>query len=148
MHSVKKKTFFCRYFSLFALLNFVFLGLQFFFFLLVSINFLHLIPMPRFVYLVILAEIILQIILYLVLTMIQLGWLWGIANKPRNLTAAAKPIHLTRWLLIIFVSSTIFLLTINCYFFPLSRFSTVFLLNKVPPAALNVLLVLSSLFLV
>ncbi|OGV46046.1 MAG: hypothetical protein A3F46_02925 [Legionellales bacterium RIFCSPHIGHO2_12_FULL_42_9] len=146
MYSIKNNTFFRKYFVLFSLLNVVFLALQLFYFCMISVHFTHSIPMPRFVYLVILAEIILQIILYLLLTMIQLGWLWGIANRLRNPTAASKPAHLTQWLLLIFVSSTIFLLTINCYFFPLSRLSRLFLL-EVSPVALNVLLILSSLFL-
>src|SRR3990167_11542047 len=146
MYSIKNNTFFRKYFVLFFLLNVVFLALQLFYFCMISVHFTHSIPMPRFVYLVILAEIILQIILYLLLTMIQLGWLWGIANRLRNPTAASKPAHLTQWLLLIFVSSTIFLLTINCYFFPLSRLSRLFLL-EVSPVALNVLLILSSLFL-
>ena len=147
MYPIKTHTNFRHYFSLFVLLNFLFLGLQFVYFWLVSLNFFHTLPMPRNVHLIVIGEGGLQIILYLLLALVQLGWLWGIASQPGNQTASFKPVGLKRWLFLIFTVSTIFILSLNCYFFPLSRFSRIFF-PELPITVLKLLLVLSSLILI
>lgn len=138
---------FRHYFGLLALLNLLCLGLQLFFFWVNSVNFTHALPMPRFVHLVILGEVILQVMLYLILTLVQLSLLWGVAQQPPHRTVTPQKNHLKRWLILIFMSSTVFILTINCYFFPLSQFSRLFSL-KLSAVTLKILLILSSLFLV
>src|SRR3990167_2809178 len=144
---MKEKSIFRHFMGYFVLLNLILLGIQLLYFWAVSISFAQAIPMPRFVYLILFTQIGLQIILYLLLSVVQTAWLWGVANHPCRLGAVSKPRPLIRWLLSIFVVSTTFILTVNGYFFPLSRFSRLISL-VVRSLVVNVLFFLSSLFLI
>ncbi|OCH97359.1 hypothetical protein A8135_03645 [Legionella jamestowniensis] len=115
------KNFFYHYFINFILFNLLFLSLQFAYVLSQSGGFLNAIPLPLPVYLQIAVAATIQIIFYCLLTLLQLFWLWGIKDSY-----LAK-IALDRWQLIIYALSVIAILSANCYFFPLSLFSRMFL---------------------
>ncbi|KTD02865.1 putative Sulfatase [Legionella feeleii] len=105
----------------FALFNLVFLALQFAYILSQGGSFLKAIPLPITVYIELATALIIQILLYVLLTFIQTAMLWGIAEYLPTKKA------LERWQMTIFCLSLTALLTANCYFFPLSAFSRLFL---------------------
>ncbi|ASQ47122.1 sulfatase-like hydrolase/transferase [Legionella clemsonensis] len=134
------KKFFPHYFTNFILFNALFLGLQFIAVLSQSGGFLNAIPLPLNVYLQIAAAAVIQVLLYFLLALIQLFWLWGIKDNY-----LAK-ISLERWQLIIFAFSVITILSANCYFFPLSLFSRLFL-PAIPIFFIQIVMIISLLFL-
>lgn len=134
------KNFFYHYFINLILFNLLFLGLQFAYVLNQSGGFLNAIPLPLPVYLQIAAAVTIQMIFYCLLTLIQLFWLWGIKESY-----LAK-MSLDRWQLIIYALSVMAILSANCYFFPLSLFSRVFL-PETPISLIKGLMIVSLLLL-
>lgn len=122
----------------FALFNLVFLILQFAYILAHGGSFLKAIALPLSVYIELVTALIIQILLYLLLTLIQTAMLWGIAKH----SPAKKALE--RWQMVIFALSITALLALNCYFFPLSAFSRLFL-PGLPPLLLKIILCLSLL---
>ncbi len=115
---MNKKSFY--YFNYFISVNFLFLIFQIIYIISRSNSFLKAIPLPFAVYLEIATALIIQFTLYSLLSLIQTSWIWGI----NNYTSDKK--FLTYAQFAISSLSLIGLLTINCYFFPLSLFSLLF----------------------
>ncbi|WED42519.1 sulfatase-like hydrolase/transferase [Legionella cardiaca] len=116
-----KTNFFRHAFTHFALFNLIFLILQFIYVLAQGGSFLKAIPLPFAVHLQIAMAALIQLGLYLCLTILQTFWLWGLKDSYLE-----KP-SLEFWLLIIYFLSLLTILSLNCYFFPLSLFSRLFL---------------------
>jgi hypothetical protein len=135
---VNKSKFFKDYFIGFLIYNLIFLFLQLLYVLFSENSFIHAITYPLKVYLSLFVALLLQIGLYLILTWFQTELLWGIAPFY------PKKDILNRWQLIIYFLSISALITLNCYFFPLSKFSRIFF-PGVPQGFLTVFM-LASLF--
>lgn len=118
---MKKIHFFRHYFTGFALFNLIFLILQFAYVLSQGGSFLKAIPLPLYVHLELAAAVVIQLLLYVLLTLLQTTWLWGIEEYYSD------QILLERYQLTIYILSITAILTVNCYFFPLSLFSRLFL---------------------
>lgn len=135
-----EKTAYWHYFNHFFLFNLVFLGLQFAYILSLGSSFLHAIPLPLQVYLEMALTGCVQLVLHALLALFQAFWLWAILNGK----------HLEnhhRQLLIIYALTILWVLCMNCYFFPLSEFSRLFL-PPIPLALIRWLLMgLSAFFL-
>ena len=112
---------FRHYFNNFALLNLVFLCLQTFYILSLGGNFLQALPLPFGVYVEILETAIIHIFLYGVVSIIQAFILWGITTKNTSHQG------LNQKQLVIYTLTIGFIISLNCYFFPLSAFSKLFL---------------------
>ena len=115
-------TYFRTYFGFVALLNFLFLGLQLCYLFILTNNSFNTIPLPKSVYLVVIAEAFLQIVLYLLLIVLQLAWSWGINKRYPGSSSRNYLV-----LLFIYLITVIFILSTNAVFFPLSRFSQIIL---------------------
>lgn len=122
----------------FFLFNLVFLLWQVSYIALQGKNFLTAIPLPLQTYLELITTGFIQLCLYLLLTLIQSVLFWGVAK-------AARDEILDQWQVFIFALTIIALLTANCYFFPLSVFSRLF----IPILSPNIIFwtLISSLFL-
>ena len=135
------RTYFRTYFGFVALLNFLFLGLQLLYLLILTNNSFDTIPLPKSVYLEVIGEAFLQIVLYLLLIALQLTWGWGI-NKRYSDSSSRNYLAL----LFIYLITLIFILSTNAVFFPLSRFSQIILF--VPPnSTLPIFAILSAIVL-
>ena len=118
-----------RYYKQFFLFNLAFFTLQLIVFCGSCFGFIYAIDIPSSVYLVVIAEGILQVILYLMLSGTQTFWLWGIVTRLKNHSIInVNLIHAG-----IFFITILFLLSVNSYYFPLSRFSH-FFKYEAPPA--------------
>lgn len=84
-------------------------------------SFLKTIPLPLAVYLQIATAGLIQLVLYFLLTLLQIFWLWGLKDSY------LEKISLECWQFIIYFLSVTAVITLNCYFFPLSLFSRLFL---------------------
>ena len=73
-----------RYYKQFFLFNLAFFTLQLIVFCGSCFGFIYAIDIPSSVYLVVIAEGILQVILYLMLSGTQTFWLWGIVTRLKN----------------------------------------------------------------
>ena len=136
-----KNTYFtyCRHhFNLCATLNWLSLGLQFLYIVVITQSNFHTLTLPLAVSLEVIAEAVLQVILYLLLIIIQLAWGWGIAQRYPT-TSTQIPLRQ----LGIFILCTFFIFTSNGIFFPASRFSLLFL-QVIPAKALPPLFVFLS----
>lgn len=114
-------------FLYFAQRNLIFFALQIFYYWLISNNFTRAITLPFNIYLFIIGETAIQVVLYLLVAGIQTYWLWGICQYP-----ARKYLKKPRMRRILFFATAIFLLTMNDYFFPLSRFNLLLFFLKKP----------------
>ncbi|WP_231861962.1 sulfatase-like hydrolase/transferase [Legionella hackeliae] len=92
--------------------------------------------MPLAVYLQIAAAVFIEILLYILLTLAQMCWLWGIKDS------VLEKISLDHWQIAIYIVSIIAILSTNCYFFPLSLFSRLFL-PAVPLLFIKIIMIIS-----
>lgn len=113
-----------RWFIDFFLYNFVFIFLQTLYIIFSEASFIHAISYPLIVYCQVALAFILQILLYGLLSVFQTLLLWGIIS---SISKSVDKTDMTRWQLFIYAISIVALLSINGYFFPLSRFSRLFL---------------------
>ncbi|MDX1838524.1 DUF229 domain-containing protein [Legionella taurinensis] len=136
----KDPTAYWHYFNHFFLFNLVFLGLQFAYILSLGSSFLHAIPLPFQVYFEMALTGGLQVALHALLALLQAFWLLAILAGKR-----LEDNH--RLLMLLYALTILWVLCLNCYFFPLSEFSRLFL----PPIPLTLirwlLLALSAFFL-
>lgn len=122
-------SFFKKNFSSFALYNLVFLVLQTLHLLAAHNSFLQPIPLPGAVYFEIITALFLQILLYIILSAIQTGLLWGISRH-------ISPNNIEKWQISIYTLSIIAIITANCHYFPHSALSSM-LLPEIPTVFLN-----------
>lgn len=115
----------------FASFNGLFLLFQFIYSFSLSASFIHAVALPWQVYFELFLALVLQLFLYVLLSLLQTALLWGIAPKPTSKE------RLDRWVFIILITSFIAILSLNGYFFPLSVFSKLF---DFPPVLLITLL--------
>jgi len=128
------------FFGYFVLFNLLFFFLQALYQVIRKISFIHAIPLPPGVYWEIAATASFHIILYLILSALQTLLLWGLAPW---ISAKQK---LETWQTIIFFTCVAALISLNCYFFPLSTFSK-FYLPETPAIVINVVMGCSLLLL-
>ncbi|WP_419420091.1 sulfatase-like hydrolase/transferase [Legionella sp. D16C41] len=112
---------FKRYLIEFLIYNLVFVFLQLLFVFSNGSSFIQAMPLPIGVYIELLAAVFIQLLLYGILSCLQTGILWSIAQFTFN-----KKI-IENWQIFIYTVTIIALITLNCYFFPLSKFSRIFL---------------------
>ncbi|STX50352.1 putative Sulfatase [Legionella busanensis] len=118
----------------FFIYNLVFIFLQFLFIFKKSSSFIQAVIYPLTVYIELLAVLFIQLLLYVFLSLLQTSLLWGVARSSSN-----KKI-IENWEIIIYTLTLTALITLNCYFFPLSKFSRIFL-PEFPASFLNILMV-------
>lgn len=104
----------------FAGFNLLFLLFQLIYSFSLSASFIHAVTLPWKVYAELIAAFLLQIILHALLALFQVFLLWGITPIPISQK------HLDRRILTILITSLSAILSLNCYFFPLSAFSKLF----------------------
>jgi hypothetical protein len=124
----------------YILYNLFFVCLQFGFIFSQSSSFIQALAMPTFIYLELIGTMGIQIGLYFILSLIQTCLFWGVAHHTNLSTAALERWHLSIWVLCVG-----FIITSNSYFFPLSLFNQLLLID-LPPFLLNVMLIISSIF--
>ncbi|WP_131783612.1 sulfatase-like hydrolase/transferase [Legionella gresilensis] len=112
---------FKKHVSNFFVYNLVFIFLQFLFIFKKSSSFTQAVIYPLEVYIELLAVIFIQLLLYIFLSFLQTSLLWGVARF-----ASRKKI-IENWEIVIYTLTLTALITLNCYFFPLSKFSRIFL---------------------
>ena len=110
-----------RWFIYFFLYNLIFFCLQLGFIFSEASSFINAIPLPVIVYIGLITTILIHLSLYLLLALLQTALIWGLTKHHLTL------ISLERWHISIWSLSICALLTSNGYFFPLSRFSRLFL---------------------
>ncbi|STX27837.1 putative Sulfatase [Legionella beliardensis] len=133
---MKKAFQFKQHLGEFFIYNLVFVFLQFLFIFGQGHSFIQAMAYPIRVYLELLAALFIQLILYGILSWLQTGLLWGVARFATNKTV------IERWQVIIYSLSLTALVTLNCYFFPLSKFSGIFL-PEAPSIFINGLMIIS-----
>ncbi|MBX9702735.1 MAG: hypothetical protein K2X39_01150, partial [Silvanigrellaceae bacterium] len=133
-------------FFIFFICNVLFFVLQLTYIYYGGQSFIHAVVYPWGVYREILAVLIIQLLLYVLLSIVQTSWLWGIRFLYK------KPHDYERYLLLVFFSTITCLLSLNAYFYPLSKFSMLFFpalpmifLTIFGVGSLSILLVLSFL---
>ncbi|MGQ3889774.1 sulfatase-like hydrolase/transferase [Legionella sp. CNM-1927-20] len=140
---------FKKYLSDFFVYNLVFIFLQLLFIFKKSNNFIQAVNYPLKVYIELLAALFIQLLLYVFLSFVQTSLLWGIAH----FSSRKKVIE--NWQIFIYTLTITALITLNCYFFPLSKFSRIFLpdfstifLNALMIGSLSILILLSLIALI
>ena len=125
-----------EYFINFFVFNFLFFLLQLIYIFCSESSFIHAISYPKNVYFGLIEAFAIQLVLYSILSVLQTGVLWGIAPWfPNKKTLDGGQLS------IYFLSITA-LIAINCYFFPLSKFSRIFL-PQTPIVVFQVVLIIS-----
>lgn len=127
---------FKRCFLGFCLYNLVFVIWQLAYGLLHNSSFTGAIPLPLSAYLVIVATVGIQIILYLLLSLFQTMIVWETSRQKSKKKLEMRQLQL-------FLLTLIALLSINCYFFPLSQFSH-FFLPETPHMVIKTIAMLST----
>jgi hypothetical protein len=125
-----------EYFINFFVFNLLFLFLQLIYIFCSESSFIHAISYPKTVYFGLLEAFAIQLLLYCMLSLLQTGLLWGIAPYFQS----KKKLDYGQ--LNIYFLSVIALITLNCYFFPLSKFSRIFL-PQIPISFFNLFLIIS-----
>ncbi len=118
---MKKSPKYRQWFTYFACYNLLFLILQLGFIFQKSGSFIHAIALPPTVYPWLFLTLLIHFILYFILSLLQTSLMWGLAQRYLSQSS------LERWHLRIWSLSVCTLLTANVHFFPLSRFSRLFL---------------------
>ncbi|TAL63099.1 MAG: DUF229 domain-containing protein [Legionella sp.] len=126
------------YFIQFSLFNLCFFCLQLLYTYAHSGNFISLIPLPWAVYGELLSAIILQLLLYVPLSLLQTILLIGVLKRSSPVFSEQQ------WQLLIWFLTAFTLIIANAYYFPLSLFGKIFSLSVPKP----LLLVLLSIFVI
>lgn len=116
----------------FIIFNLVFLILQFAYILSLGGNFLQALPLPPAVYFELFRAAVIQLLLYGLLSLFQTILLRGIPDK-------SKP----QWQIILYILTVCWIISLNCYLFPLSVFSRL-LLPETPMAFIEGILIITS----
>lgn len=118
---MNKPLFFKDYLTTFFIANLFFLLLQLIYCLTKETSYIQAMTYPINVYIELIGALLIQLLLYGALSWLQTEWLWGIYPYIRN----KKILH--RWQLLICLTSIAGLLSVNCFYFPMSKFSRIFL---------------------
>lgn len=118
---MKKSRSYRQWFILFCINNLVFLSLQFGFVFSDSSTFINAMPLPTPIYFELMGTLLIHLMLYLLLSALQTLLIWGLTQWHLSIAS------LERWHITICAVFFGALLSSNAYFFPLSRFSSLFL---------------------
>ena len=116
-----KKSFYRQCLIYFCLYNIVFLCLQYAFAFSSGVNLINTIPLPGSVYIEIYLTILAHFFIYILLSLIQTSLMWGLMQYKFKMVLI-EHCHIIIWIL-----SIMAIISANCYFFPLSRMSKLFL---------------------
>jgi hypothetical protein len=114
---MKKNQSLRSYFLYFLLFNLCFLGFQAGLLYVHNASFIHAIVLPKIAWQQIITAVVIQIILYLFLSLLQTILLIGIIKRPWHFFSADQ------WQIIIWILWVCAILSANAYYFPLSAFS-------------------------
>ncbi|MFC3908692.1 sulfatase-like hydrolase/transferase [Legionella dresdenensis] len=129
-----------RYFNNFLIFNLFFFTLQLLYQLFRRQSFIHALYLPPKVYYAIAFTALVHILLCVVVSLLQAFMLWGIARHKISKN------KLDYWQLAIFLLSVITIISLNCFYFPLSIFSD-FFLPVIPISAIKAVIIISSIIL-
>lgn len=131
-----KYLFYRQFFATFFYINITFFLLQVVYILSKESTYIDALSYPFTVYAELFYAFILQTILYLLLSIFQTELLWGVKTFFKD------KIDTIRWQYIICTATIVALLSVNCFFFPLSKLSRIFL-PELPLILLNISVVSS-----
>ncbi|MGL5741801.1 MAG: sulfatase-like hydrolase/transferase [Legionella sp.] len=108
------------YFIYFLLFNFCFLALQFILIYSKNGSFVSAIKLPAFIWLELIATLVIHLVIYTLLSLIQTLLLLEVLKRPWHYYSPPQ------WQIIIWGLTVCAILSANCYYFPLSAFSKLF----------------------